>query len=59
MCVQFSQAELDAFRAVKQAFDTALLLNPDKAIPSLRRCAEYGRMHVRAGKLPFADLPRF
>jgi glycolate oxidase len=59
MCVQFSAAELDAFRAVKQAFDTALLLNPDKAIPSLRRCAEYGRMHVRAGKLPFADLPRF
>ena len=59
MCVQFSQSELDAFRAVKQAFDTALLLNPDKAIPSLRRCAEYGRMHVRAGKLPFADLPRF
>jgi len=59
MCVQFSQAELDTFRAVKQAFDTALLLNPDKAIPSLRRCAEYGRMHVRAGKLPFADLPRF
>ena len=59
MCVQFSQAELDAFRSVKQAFDTALLLNPDKAIPSLRRCAEYGRMHVRAGKLPFADLPRF
>jgi glycolate oxidase len=59
MCVQFSQSELDAFRAVKAAFDTALLLNPDKAIPSLRRCAEYGRMHVRAGKLPFADLPRF
>jgi glycolate oxidase len=59
MCVQFSQQELDAFRAVKQAFDPALLLNPDKAIPTLRRCAEYGRMHVRAGKLPFADLPRF
>jgi glycolate oxidase len=59
MCVQFSQQELDAFRAVKAAFDPALLLNPDKGIPTLRRCAEYGRMHVRAGKLPFADLPRF
>ncbi|MDB5840674.1 MAG: FAD-binding protein [Herminiimonas sp.] len=59
MCVQFSQAELDAFRAVKQAFDSAFLLNPDKAIPTLRRCAEYGKMHVKNGQLQFADLPRF
>jgi glycolate oxidase len=59
MCVQFSREELDAFLALKAAFDPAQLLNPDKAIPTLRRCAEYGRMHVRAGKLPFADLPRF
>ena len=59
MCLQFSRAELDMFFAVKRAFDPAFLLNPDQAIPSLRRCAEYGRMHVRAGKLPFADLPRF
>ncbi|MBK4738253.1 FAD-linked oxidase C-terminal domain-containing protein [Noviherbaspirillum pedocola] len=59
MCVQFSRAELDAFLALKSAFDPLSLLNPDKAIPTLRRCAEYGRMHVRAGKLPFADLPRF
>jgi len=28
-------------------------------IPTLHRCAEYGRMHVRGGHLPFADLPRF
>lgn len=59
MCVQFSRAELDAFLAVKRAFDTAFLLNPDKAIPTLRRCAEYGRMHVKRGQLKFADLPRF
>ena len=59
MCVQFSRAELEAFFAVKRAFDPAMLLNPDKAIPTLQRCAEYGKMHVRAGKLPFADLPRF
>jgi glycolate oxidase len=59
MCVQYSPQERDAFFAVKRAFDTAFLLNPDKAIPSLHRCAEYGRMHVRHGQLKFADLPRF
>ena len=35
------------------------LLNPDKAIPTLNRCAEFGKMHVTAGRLPFANLPRF
>ena len=59
MCVQFSRAELDAFFAVKRAFDPPSLLNPGKAIPTLARCAEYGRMHVHRGKLPFADIPRF
>ncbi|MBI3285899.1 MAG: FAD-binding protein [Burkholderiales bacterium] len=59
MCVQFSSAELEAFLAVKRAFDPAGLLNPDKAIPSLNRCAEFGRMHVRQGLLKFPDLPRF
>jgi len=59
MCVQFSRAELDLFLSLKHAFDPASLLNPGKAIPSLHRCAEHGRMHVQHGKLPFADLPRF
>ena len=59
MCVQFSRAELDAFLAVKRAFDPAGILNPDKAIPTLHRCAEYGRMHVRHGQTPFPNLPRF
>jgi glycolate oxidase len=59
MCVQFAVAERDAFFAVKAAFDPLGLLNPGKAIPTLARCAEYGRMHVHAGQLPFADLPRF
>jgi glycolate oxidase len=59
MCVQFSKEELDAFIAVKRAFDTAFLLNPDKAIPTLRRCAEYGKMHVKRGQLKFPELPRF
>lgn len=59
MCAQFSDAELAAFFAVKQAFDPLSLLNPNKAIPMLNRCAEFGKMHVRAGRLPHAGLPRF
>jgi glycolate oxidase len=59
MCVQFSEAERAAFFAVKAAFDAAGLLNPGKAIPTLARCAEYGKMHVHGGALPHPDLPRF
>ena len=59
MCVQYSDQERDVFFAVKRAFDVAFLLNPDKAIPTLVRCAEYGKMHVKRGELKFSDLPRF
>jgi glycolate oxidase len=59
MCVQFSPAERAAFFAVKRAFDPPGLLNPGKTIPTLARCAEYGRMHVRRGQLPHPELPRF
>jgi glycolate oxidase len=59
MCVQFGARELDAFLAVKRAFDPAMLLNPNKAIPTLHRCAELGHLHVHGGALPFAHLPRF
>jgi glycolate oxidase len=59
MCVQFASAEIAAFIAVKRAFDVHFLLNPDKAIPTLQRCAEFGKMHVSQGQLKFAHLPRF
>jgi len=59
MCVQFTAAEIDTFFAIKAAFDPAGLLNPGKAIPTLARCAEYGAMHVHAGKTAFAHLDRF
>jgi len=59
MCVQFSPSERAQFLAVKHAFDPLELLNPGKVIPSLHRCAEYGKMHVHRGMLPFAELPRF
>jgi glycolate oxidase len=59
MCAQFDAATMQAFFGVRKAFDPAGILNPGKAIPTLPRCAEYGRMHVRAGEQRFADLPRF
>ncbi len=59
MCTQFGTAELEAFHAVKRAFDPAGLLNPGKAVPTLARCADYGAMRVHGGKLPFPHLPRF
>ena len=59
MCVQFSGAEREQFFALKQAFDAAGTLNPGKVIPTLQRCAEYGRMHVKRGLLAFAELERF
>src|ERR1700688_417025 len=59
MCVQFSPLECAQFLAVKHAFDPLELLNPGKVMPTLHRCAEYGKMHVHRGLLPFPDLPRF
>jgi len=59
MCVQFSPEERAQMLAVKTAFDPAGLLNPGKVIPTLQRCAEYGRMHVKRGMLAFAEIPRF
>ena len=59
MCVQFRPEELELFLALKRAFDPAGLLNPGKAVPTLARCVEYGRMHVHGGKLPHPELPRF
>ena len=58
MCEQFTNDELKIFHAVKRAFDPQGLLNPIKAIPSLHRCAEMGRMHVHRGELKFPGLER-
>ena len=59
MCVQFSAEENEQMFGVKRAFDPKSLLNPGKVIPTLNRCAEYGKMLVRGGKISHPDLPRF
>ncbi|WP_180682291.1 FAD-linked oxidase C-terminal domain-containing protein [Tepidicella baoligensis] len=59
MCVQFSPEENEQMFAIKRAFDPKELLNPGKVIPTLHRCAEYGKMLVRGGQLSHPDLPRF
>ena len=60
MCVQFSPKELTRMHEIKHAFDEHGLLNPGKAVPTLHRCAEFGKMRIGRGKpLPFAELPRF
>jgi glycolate oxidase len=59
MCVQFSAPEMEQMRALKRAFDPAELLNPGKVIPTLNRCAEYGKMLVRGGRMTHPGLPRF
>ncbi len=59
MCIQFRTAEITRFHGIKAAFDPLGLLNPGKAVPSLQRCAEMGRMHVHHGELRHPELPRF
>ena len=59
MCVQFSPEEREQMLALKYAFDPGGTLNPGKVIPTLQRCAEYGKMHVKKGLLPFPGLERF
>ncbi|MBI3275942.1 MAG: FAD-binding protein [Methylocystis sp.] len=59
MGAMFNADDLDQQQRVKCAFDPQHRLNPGKVFPTLYRCAELGMMHVRAGQLPFPDLPRF
>jgi glycolate oxidase len=59
MPTMFSEIDLNQQQRVKCAFDAKGLLNPGKVFPQLHRCAELGKLHIHAGKLPFPDIPRF
>jgi glycolate oxidase len=59
MCQQFKPAELERLLGIKSAFDQRGLLNPGKGVPTLSRCAEFGKLHVHAGQIPHPEIPRF
>jgi glycolate oxidase len=59
MTYQFSAADLEQQHRVKRAFDPGLRFNPGKVYPTLHRCAEQGREHMRRGMERFPELPRF
>jgi glycolate oxidase len=59
MCAQFPPVVLERFLGIKHAFDEHALLNPGKGVPTLARCAEFGRMHVHQGQVRHPELPRF
>ena len=59
MPVMFSEEDLAQQQRLKCAFDGAGLFNPGKVFPMLSACIEQGHMHVKGGRLPFANLPRF
>jgi glycolate oxidase len=59
MGTMFDERDLAHQQRLKCAFDPDDRLNPGKVFPQLHRCAELGRLHVHAGRLPFPDLPRF
>jgi glycolate oxidase len=54
----FSDIELAQQQKLKCAFDPNSQLNPGKVFPVLHACVELGHMHVRDGRMPFANLPR-
>ncbi|HEY8697361.1 MAG TPA: FAD-linked oxidase C-terminal domain-containing protein [Rhizomicrobium sp.] len=58
MPAMFSETDLAQQQRLKCAFDGDGLFNPGKVFPTLSACVEGGHMHVKAGRMPFANLPR-
>src|SRR5438105_214606 len=59
MGTMFDETDLAHQERLKCAFDPDGLLNSGKVFPQLHRCAELGRLHVHADRVPHPDLPRF
>lgn len=59
MPAMFTNDDLVQQQKLKAAFDELQLLNPGKVFPQLQRCAEFGRLHVKNGQMPFPNLARF
>ncbi len=59
MSVMFTDADLAQQQRLKCAFDAGGLLNPGKVFPTLSACVEQGHMHVKDGRVPYPNLPRF
>ena len=59
MHTMFDEQDLQQQQRLKCAFDPDGGLNPGKVFPTLRRCAELGKLHVHKGNIPFPDIPRF
>ncbi|MEC8164704.1 MAG: FAD-linked oxidase C-terminal domain-containing protein [Pseudomonadota bacterium] len=59
MGTMFNEGDLKQQQRLKCAFDPESLLNPGKVFPTLHRCAELGRVHIRGGQTRFPDIPRF
>ncbi len=57
--VQYPSEENAQMFGVRAAFDSKDMLKPGKPIPTLNRCAGYGKMLVRRGEISHPDLPRF
>ncbi|MEJ1969377.1 MAG: FAD-linked oxidase C-terminal domain-containing protein [Rhizomicrobium sp.] len=59
MPAMFTDADLEQQQRLKCAFDSGGLLNPGKVFPILSACIEQGHMHVKDGRVPYPNLPRF
>lgn len=59
MGVMFGEADLAQQQRLKCAFDSARAFNPEKVFPTLSACIDSGHMHVKSGRIPRSNLPRF
>ncbi|HEX3674180.1 MAG TPA: FAD-linked oxidase C-terminal domain-containing protein [Rhizomicrobium sp.] len=59
MTTMFSETDLAQQQRLKCAFDGAGLFNPGKVFPTLSACVEGGHMHVKDGRVPYPNIPRF